>query len=295
MFHVFLVNPVAGKGKGKEEIIESIHTYFKLKEQTNYIVYVTQRKGHATELVEEECAKRSFCKFYSVGGDGTLNEIVRGAYRHKNCEIGIYPCGTGNDFVKTLGEKYTSPSLEQLIEASGRECDLITVNGQVGINVASIGFDSEVANNVDRFKRRFSGSLAYTFSIFYCLITKVKNKMEITVDGQTYITGNFLLCVAANGKYYGGGYNPAPDACITDGELDFTLVNSVSRFKIAKLLGKYKKGEQGEFPFVTMLRGEKMLVSSDNELCINIDGEIFFAKKAEFGVMKKTIKIVDLE
>ena len=51
-----------------------------------------------------------------------------------------------------------------------------------------------------------------------------------------------MICVC-NGRYYGGGFNPVPEAEAADGKLDVLLVEPVSRFHVVKIIGAYKAGK----------------------------------------------------
>ena len=42
---------------------------------------------------------------FSVGGDGTVNEVMRGVIDTKNM-LGVIPGGSGNDFYKMLDGSY---------------------------------------------------------------------------------------------------------------------------------------------------------------------------------------------
>ena len=122
-------------------------------------------------------------------------------------------------------------------EGKEKEIDLLECQGKYSMNVFSVGFDCEVARNVDRFKKlpRVSGSLAYKMSIVYCLFTKRKHPVKIYLDGKLFEKADYknttLLAVAANGKYYGGGIKVAPLAVYDDGYMDFVHCNTLSVFK----------------------------------------------------------------
>lgn len=293
MKHIFIINPAAGKTDIHMELTKQINTYF-AEHKGDYEILLTEYAGHAVKLAEQCCKGNDYCRIYAVGGDGTLNEVAQGAYKYDNCEIGIYPTGTGNDFIKSFDvEKERYKDIGALVNGNAVKCDLIKVNDRISINVSSIGFDSEVARNVTRFKKLFSGNLPYTLSIAYCFLMKTKCALTITVDDETPITGDFLFAVAANGRYYGGGYNPAPLAKTDDGLLDIVLIKAVSRPTILKLVEKYKKGTHLErTDIVTYKKAKKMTVEADRIIYNNIDGEVEATNKAEFEILPDSIKFI---
>ncbi|MGN1353000.1 MAG: diacylglycerol/lipid kinase family protein [Bacilli bacterium] len=98
--HIFIINPKAGNGKGIELIS-------RLKELEKKIIHVTKEKGDATKFLLVVAKKYPNATIYSVGGDGTLNEVVNGIY-DKNCKLHIVPFGSGNDYnriIKSIYEK----------------------------------------------------------------------------------------------------------------------------------------------------------------------------------------------
>lgn len=292
MKNIFIINPTAGKRDISKELTGKINDCFEnINEE--YEIYITEYKGHAKEIATNVCKANDFCKIYSVGGDGTLNEIIEGAYSFSNNAIGIYPCGTGNDFIKNFENYNTLPEINQLINGEILECDLIKVNDKVGINVCSIGFDAEIARNVSRFKKFFSGSLAYNISLAFCFLTKTKFNLSIVIDEKDEIKGDFIFAVAANGGYYGGGYNPAPLAIVNDTVLDFVLIKAVSRLEILSLVDKYKKGTHIEREdIVEYIKGKKMKVKSRSNIYYNVDGEVFSANEVLFEIIPNKIKII---
>ena len=71
---LFVVNPVAGKGKSLE-LIKSFEPI--IKERIPYKIEFTKKKGEATEIVRRYTSQEDYVVF-AVGGDGTINEVVNG-------------------------------------------------------------------------------------------------------------------------------------------------------------------------------------------------------------------------
>ena len=95
MDNYFIVNPISGGGSAARVLpqIEALAASLK-----NCHLHTTSEKGSAKTFVHKIAESGRPCRFYAVGGDGTLNEIVNGIYSFSNAEAGFVPCGTGNDF-----------------------------------------------------------------------------------------------------------------------------------------------------------------------------------------------------
>lgn len=293
MKYLFILNPSAGMKDRTREFSKMIDEYF-AENGGEYEIAVTQYPGHAELLAREASQSGERYRIYAFGGDGTLSETVSGACGYENVEVGIYPCGTGNDFIKSFPEQLNLfNNLQCLINGKGIQIDLVKCGDRTGINIGNTGFDAEVVRNVYKFKRKFSGALAYTLSVLYCMLFKLTFKMTIKIDNDDIITGRYILVVSANGTTYGGGYKAAPQALPDDGLLDFVVIKSVSRFKLLMLLNKFKKGQHLQFKdLIVYKRGKKITISSDTEFSNTLDGEVFFSKSTEFEVLPKSLKFI---
>src|SRR4030066_2300867 len=145
-----IVNPAAGAGKTAKKwpqimvLMKSLGLDF---EQDG-----TEAPGHAMELAKSAVGK-GYESVVSVGGDGTINEIVNGLYEaggSANVAVGIVNTGTGADYIRTIGVPRRYKEACQCLLSSGRRTvDLgvveYTKDGQrkkrLFVNFAGIGFD----------------------------------------------------------------------------------------------------------------------------------------------------------
>jgi diacylglycerol kinase (ATP) len=294
MRHIFIINPTAGKHSSEQLIRTEVEKYF-TKNSGDYEIFVTNAPLHATEIAKYEAQKGDSMRLYACGGDGTLSEVVNGAAGFGNVEIACFPTGSGNDFIKNFGVKQDFLNIDALVNGKAMQVDLINYGEKLACNVCSVGFDAEVALNMVRFKNFpfMTGAMAYNISVIYCMLSKIKSHFEISIDNEEKYNENFLLAAAANGKWYGGGYKPAPLAQTNDGLLDFVLVQSVSRLKILKIINKYKCGEHLQFTdIVTYKKGKTIKIKSNKSFAVNIDGDCFYSKLIEFSIVKSGMKFV---
>ena len=293
MHHVFIINPVAGKGRSLQ-MVEAIQRRFD-DFNDSYKIYITEKPGHATDIARDTASAGDAVRIYSVGGDGTLNEIVNGIAGFPNVELGIIPCGSGNDVARHL---YSVPDPLELIkvlpESTSKVVDLCRLNEKYFFNIASVGFDADVTLNSRYFKKFpfVTGSMSYILGVLVTLIRCKKYKLKITLDDNAPIKKELLLAIFANGSYYGGGMKAAPSAEMDDGKIDFYLIDSLPRRKILKFFPLFQKGEHESMKEVSLSKGTKAIVESDDPFPVNIDGETSLETRITVELLPKYIKVL---
>lgn len=303
--HLFILNPKAGT-KDRTDRIKNYISKLKLKEP--YDIFVTDRAGAARDETERYLREYTdeFVRVYACGGDGTLSEVANGVYASKNanCAVAIVPVGSGNDFVKSLElpeERFRD--LEALTKGKITEVDLLSAKDaegteRVSLNIISAGFDAAVANGQENFKKLplVSGKAAYNLSLIKCVFTDTKNYFALTVDGKRFgkSEGPYLFAIAANGRYYGGGFKASPYSDISDGMLDFIRIKTVSKLKLLSLVGKFREGRHiDEYKdIVSYTRCKTMQFLSKDLIDLNLDGEIIPMKNPAIRILPKAIKLI---
>lgn len=290
MKNLFIINPVAGKGRSLE-YIDKIKNYFD-DLQEEYIIEITEYKDHAIEIAKEYTSKDTY-RVFAVGGDGTINEVLNGLIGSDSV-LCVIPTGTGNDFVRTLyKDKEIEDILDSLISGQEHYIDLAKSNDRYFINIASVGFDAEVVYNARMFKnRRFiPSSFAYILSVIYTAFNFKSINMTIKI-GEQYIKESTFLLAACNGKCYGGGVMIAPKADMKDGLLDICVIRRPGLFTLLKSIPKALKGELEDIEEVNYYSGKKIIVEGDREFILNADGELFKQTQAEFELIENGMKVV---
>lgn len=300
MNYVFIINPVAGKGKNSEKIAHEIREFFKNRDD-NIHIYLSKCPGDAIRFGKEYPIEdgEEVC-FVACGGDGTFYETVNGAFGRPGVSFAVYPSGSGNDFIKSVGGKHDDYlNLEKLVNGEVKIFDALNCNGRICSNICNIGIDSVICDRINRYKKipGISGSMAYNVSaattVGGCLFKKTGQAMKFTFDDGEVLEGRFVLSVFGNGQIYGGGYHPVPDARLDDGIMDFCAVDEVGVVKIAELIGIYKKGEHITSPvcegLVHLRKCENAVIESPEELICCIDGEIFKSHKIEIKMLPSSL------
>jgi len=289
MKHLFIINPQAGKGKGLK-YVELIKNLF-MGMEDQYFIELTRGPGDATEIVKKYISSGDY-RVYSVGGDGTLNEVLNGMM-NSNSSLAVIASGSGNDFFRNIDAETGENILHRTVNGAEKQVDVGKVNGRYFINVASAGIDAEVAYNATRFKNLplFNGMAAYAAGVFYTVF-KYKSISSVVNIGKNCRQNETLLFAVANGRYYGGGMKIAPYADISDGYLDIYHVDRINPFKIMLLFPRLIKGSHGTIREVSYSRSTNVRISSEEEFLLNIDGEISKVREASFEIIPKGLKLV---
>ncbi len=296
--HIFIVNPKAGKHNSTQFINDAAS---KSLSGISYEIIVTRHPKHATEIARDLCFSGDECRIYACGGDGTLNEVVNGVYKGgcpDNVSVGCIPIGSGNDFIKYFEDLDTNDFLDlgRQAVAKTKKIDLLEVGGYVSLNIMSVGFDAAVCDNIEHFRKIpfVNGSAAYNMSLVYCLISHLKNKLTLYADGKKVAENkDYIFALAANGRYYGGGYKAAPYAVFDDGLIDFVRIPTVSRLKFARLVGTFRRGEHlDKIDICEHTLCKKIKIVTNEPICVNIDGEIVKMKNPEIKILPKKLNLI---
>ena len=296
MKHLYVINPCAGGVKGHVPEIEGEIAQFAESLGDAYEIYETKAPMDACGKIACESEATDMLYVYACGGDGTLNECANGAAKRKNVAITHYPCGTGNDFLKTFGKENVPKfrDLRALAEGVIRPLDLIDCSGRYSINICSVGIDARVARDVHKYSSIpiIGGATGYVIALAMNVIKGIGEKFHISTEDGERDTKITLAC-ACNGRFYGGGFNPIPEAIPDDGIIEFLVIDKVSRLKVAQIVGKYANGQYREFPdLITYSRAGYMEFESDHEFVVNIDGETILSQGIYFRIVPKAVNFI---
>lgn len=261
-------------------------------------IFKTEYSGHAIDMIRDICASDPSAEIHVYGGDGSVFESIN-AVMTAGCAnetvMYIHPFGTGNDFVRNFSQdQYGQP----------QTIDLIRFNEKYAANEINVGFDCDVVCMTQKIKKMkiFKGSAAYMVSILLSLLKPMGKQISLLVTDENgnneEINSKLLLCLVANGGYYGGGFNCAPRAKLDDGLLEFLTVKKISRIKFLTFFLGFKKGKHIQSDgtlhhkyanFLTYKRVKSVEFCNIGNVCA--DGEIFLFDNLSITVQEKAIRV----
>jgi len=281
-----IINLTAGGGKPRP-YLKTIFKYLK-ENGFDFKVSYTSHHGEAIELAQK-AADKGIDLIVSIGGDGTVNEIVNGIMKSKNDPpLGIIPLGWANDFIKSTD--IPSDIIEAckiLIKGKTKKIDVGVINGQIYFaNICGVGFDAEVALLANQMKSkhpnlRILSAFVYVFATIKKLLSPFSyHNVKIKFDGQE-IHSKILFIAISNGKIYG------------DGLLEICLVEEMGRFKYLSIIPKVFKGTHAGIKGVNFYRAKEIVIQSSEPVLAQVSGEVIEGQK-EFSItlLPKSLKLI---
>lgn len=293
MRHVFIINPRAGK-RDQPARIYQMADRLRALHGLDCACMLTDRPGGATEMARRLAESGAALRVYACGGDGTVSEVANGLAGFSNAAMTCVPAGTGNDFLKNFG-----PDLEKFRDAENLwdgpvfPLDLIDCNGRYCLTIACNGVDAQVAEGVHLYSRSplLNGRGSYLASVAAnFLLRDIGYHWTVTLDGEA-AEGDFALVSVCNGRYYGGGSTPVPEARMDDGVLNTILVRKISKLSFARLFRVYSAGNYRQLPTVarSVTAREIRIRSEVEEIVTCLDGECFRSREVVLRLADKRV------
>lgn len=295
-----IVNPAAGAGK-TARLWPLIMELFK-GQGLRFEHDVTEAPGHAIELARV-AAQDGYNMVVSVGGDGTINEIVNGLYASGNIGgalLGIVSTGTGSDYIRTIGvPRRYEDACRNFLQPKKLMVDLGIVqyssNGnkeeRLFVNFAGMGFDAEIVRRTTQQYKALGSLPSYLLGLLTTLVSYRNRDITLVIDGEAVDT-RVCTVVMNNGRYGGGGMFTAPDASINDGYLDVMIVGDLSKPDLLRSLPRIYKGTHLTHPKVTMKKAKEIEVRSKQPMQLQADGELLGQVPARFSILPSALKVV---
>ena len=292
MKHVFIVNPAAGKFDRTEGYRAMIDAAFQTRGLT-YELLVSKAPGDCRSLARQAAESGEEVRIYACGGDGTLNEVVNGVVGFDNAAVTHFPGGSGNDAIKVFNNPAAFVSIDRLLDAEETRFDLIRCNDTYALNVLSIGFDARVGTDIARFKRLplVTGKSAYILSILSNMLHGLSAQYTVTLGTGETVSGEKTMICICNGRWYGGSFNPMPEAEPDDGILEVLVVDKVNLLQVASVVGQYQKGHYADFPeLIRHYRCTDLRIECKEPSVVNVDGEAIHTTDAKISLVPHAIR-----
>ena len=283
-----LVNPRAGAGDAARKLPDLLREL--TRRGLDHRVLQTSVPGEATSLARQARKSGAEC-IIVVGGDGTLNEVVQ-AYVDQDGsvipgpELALLPAGTGGDFRRTLNLPRAGPdAVAHLLGAPAKPVDLgiVRLSDADGapvvrafINVMSFGISGVVDGLVNRGPKWIGGRAAFLAATLRALVTYRNVPVRVAVDDEVLLNGPILNVAVANGRYFGGGMQIAPDADPGDGLFDIVGMTDLTRLQGLSLSAHIYRGSHMSRHGIVHRRGKVVVAEplrGGSRVLIDLDGE----------------------
>jgi len=293
-----IANPTSGNGivqKKWSKIIATLKQY-KIPFEFSFSAY----KNHEKELVFKALEK-GYKNFISIGGDGTLHQIVNAAMIQKiidpkQIKIGIIPMGTGNDWVKT----YKIPkNIEQAIIIIRNQKTYLQDIGKLELlntntityfnNLAGIGFDGFVVKNVLNYKKY--GSFSYLIATVMSFLKYKQQPVTIRFN-NIKIKANILLTLVGICKYSGGGMQLTERVNTNDGVFDISIAKNFSFISVLLNILKFYNGTITHHKKVETYKTNSIRISAKEKAFIQADGELIGNGGFEAVIIAKALNFI---
>ena len=291
-----IVNPAAGANSTQRKW-PGIHNLLK-QSGLSFDFQFTESRGHGIELAKA-AASDGYRYLVAVGGDGTVHEVANGILEAGNPQetfLGIICTGTGSDFSRTIGVSREFPdACSSLTNPRRVLIDVGSVkyqqNGQslqrYFINYAGIGIDAEVVRATERFPKFFGGTVPYLTGLVGSFIGYRNKPVVLQIGNRVAERARVLSVVVANGRYYGGGMQIAPEAKTDDSLFDLVIVGDIGKFDLIKTMPRVYKGTHLTHPKVRLEKETSVAIQSSRKFLVHADGELLGEGPVSFSLIEK--------
>jgi diacylglycerol kinase (ATP) len=239
--------------------------------------------------------QQSFDQIAVIGGDGTLNGAVNGILASgSNLPLGLIPCGTGNEIIRSLGiPKDPEQAIGIILRGQICPVDLGKVNNRYFLHAFGLGYDVQVVKMVNTLRARYR--LARNRSVYYVaallLLSAGFDPFPVRVQvGERAFSGRAIMIVAANGRMYGERLLALPAPSLSDGLLDLYLLQELrtrSFRKTARLLRHLP------VPELSVQRCSTVRIQLEERLEAQVDGSLLGpAQTYDLSLLPRRISVM---
>ena len=285
-----MVNPISGT-QGKKAILKWIDE--RLDQSIyDYSIVKTEYAGHATQIAAN-AVQEKVDVVVAIGGDGTINEIARSLV-HTNTALGIIPCGSGNGLARHLRIPMEPKAA---IDVLNRGCELCIDYGKINnipfFCTCGVGFDAFISLKfADSGKR---GLLTYLENTLHESLTYQPETYEIENEEGTMKYKAWLIA-CGNASQYGNDAYIAPQASLTDGLMDVTIMEPFTVLDVPSLSFQLFNKTIDQNSRVKTMRAKKIKIHRVNDGVMHFDGDPLMAgKELEVEIVPAGLRVIASE
>jgi len=270
---VLIVNPQSGDSSHGEQLLT-------LAAEHGFTVRETEREGHAIELASD-AAREGATLVAAAGGDGTVNEVVRGlaaADALDSVSFGIVPAGTGNNFAKNVGITGLTAAFDVMDAGEERAVDLGFADDRPFLNSCVGGLTAEASRETTPESKADLGVVAYVLNTFRTAVDFEGTPLRIDTDGAdtTSWQGNAVLLLVGNGRRFPTRGQTQAD--MEDGLFDVAIIEDSPGSNLAELARStaIERILGSEADYVTRLKTDRLhvRVTAEEPATFSLDGEM---------------------
>jgi diacylglycerol kinase family enzyme len=298
MRHLFIINPAAKRINGKTlRIREAITAFFSEHPDIRYDVYESGWCRDSVTYVHRYVSETSeTVRVHAIGGKGTLFEVVNSVVGLANAEVAAHPYGRANTFQKYFGRQNEKLflSLKSQVFDKAIPMDVIRCGNNYGICYGVAGIEAQARVLGDSWiEMGIAADISFIMAgVFHILGSKTSQNYHVDIDGVR-IEGDFVSVLVANVPCYGINMYSAVDAHPDDGVLDVYTFKETSKLKLICNIPTYAYGNYRKLPdLVSHYTAKKIKLSSDEVMCMSLDGEHFYGTSTEYEIMPKAVNFV---
>ena len=275
-----IFNPAGRRGAAQALLPEVVDRFGEI----GISVRETRARGDE-ERFASEAIGRGVKTIIVVGGDGTCSNVANAILREgSRCRLAVVPAGTGNDFAKTLGiRNHSITEIVELVSRGGAtSIDVGVADGRYFINSCGFGFDASVLEATGHV-RFLKGDALYIYAALAQLFTY--RGLPVAVGRPVSSSARqLLMATVSNGRFLGGAFRIAPDASVTDGELDVCLIGNANVLQRIRLFAAAIRGTHGGLPAVESFTSSNLTLGFSTAPSLELDGELRQARSVEVSI-----------
>ena len=287
---IFVVNPISGT-QSKKAILKWIDERMD-RSVYDYSIVRTEYAGHATQIAAS-AVEDKVDVVVAIGGDGTINEIAR-ALVHSETALGIIPCGSGNGLARHLRIPMEPKAAIDIINQGNRLCiDYGKINNIPFFCTCGVGFDAFVSLKfADSGKR---GLLTYLENTLHESLTYQPETYEIENEEGTMKYKAWMIA-CGNASQYGNNAYIAPQASLTDGLMDVTIMEPFTVLDVPSLSFQLFNKTIDQNSRVKTMRAKKIKIHRAHDGVMHFDGDPLMAgKELEVEIIPSGLYVITSE
>lgn len=225
-----------------------------------------------------------------LGGDGSLNYLINNLENLSRFNIVYFPCGTANDFARSVRLKPINPSWTSLNDIIGNaaivKIPVMNCNQRKFINVATGGAPAKVTESGSDNLKEYGGRFSYYVNALEKAVSPEVIDVRINIDNSIEFEEKLYGFAILQGLYAGGGVKLSPTIAPNfQKHFEITGIKSPQLVNGLNSLMKFqteKKPVKETDESVIYEKAEFIKVSGNKEIPVKLDGEEYFSDELNF-------------